>query len=168
MAHWGKVKEGWDQCTNHLQQQSTSALTHSQQQFLSWEQLASDEWKSSYDIPKSIRLGDYTYDLAQMENGVSTEKQLQTESTKYLFPATVPFPDTPSLLLKASEKGREQAVKTLQVAMLRMLTLLPAGKVRFTLFDPVGLGENFSCLYASGRLRRVDDLKSYLDRVITV
>ncbi len=32
----------------------------------------------------------------------------------------------------------------LQAIMLRLLTAMPPGKVRFTIFDPVGLGENFS------------------------
>ena len=32
----------------------------------------------------------------------------------------------------------------MQAIMLRMLTSMPPGKVRFTIFDPVGLGENFS------------------------
>ena len=32
----------------------------------------------------------------------------------------------------------------LQLMMLRMLTAMPPGKVRFTILDPVGLGENFA------------------------
>jgi DNA segregation ATPase FtsK/SpoIIIE, S-DNA-T family len=32
----------------------------------------------------------------------------------------------------------------LQLIMLRMLTAMPPGKVRFTILDPVGLGENFA------------------------
>ena len=32
----------------------------------------------------------------------------------------------------------------MQSAMLRLLTAMPPGKVRFTIIDPVGLGENFS------------------------
>ena len=32
----------------------------------------------------------------------------------------------------------------MQSVMLRLLTAMPPGKVRFTIIDPVGLGENFS------------------------
>ena len=32
----------------------------------------------------------------------------------------------------------------LQAAVLRILTTLPPGKVRLTLVDPVGLGQNFA------------------------
>ncbi len=39
--------------------------------------------------------------------------------------------------------------------MLRFLTAVPAGKVRFTIFDPVGLGQNFSTFM---NLKDVDEL----------
>ena len=56
----------------------------------------------------------------------------------------LPLPDHALLLLKAGEAGRGKAIESLQAAMLRLLTSMPAGKIRFTIFDPVGLGENFS------------------------
>ena len=50
----------------------------------------------------------------------------------------------PVLLVTAEEEGRREAIDVLQLAMLRMLTAMPPGKVRFTILDPVGLGENFA------------------------
>jgi S-DNA-T family DNA segregation ATPase FtsK/SpoIIIE len=46
--------------------------------------------------------------------------------------------------LQASDAGRAIAVQTLQAIVFRMLTSLPAGKVRFIIVDPVGLGQNFA------------------------
>jgi DNA segregation ATPase FtsK/SpoIIIE, S-DNA-T family len=59
-------------------------------------------------------------------------------------PAFLPFPDRCSLLLKARDQGRTRAVQALQAIMLRLLTAIPPGKLRFTIIDPVGLGENFA------------------------
>ena len=56
----------------------------------------------------------------------------------------LPYPQRSLLLLKASGAGRARAVDVMQTAMLRMLTAMPPGKVRFTIIDPVGLGDNFS------------------------
>ena len=47
-------------------------------------------------------------------------------------------------MLKAHGPGRARAVDVMQSAMLRLLTAMPPGKVRFTIVDPVGLGDNFS------------------------
>ncbi len=60
------------------------------------------------------------------------------------LPALLPFPQNASLLLKASGEGRRRAIEAVQSLMLRMLTTIPPGKVRFTIIDPVGLGENFA------------------------
>jgi energy-coupling factor transporter ATP-binding protein EcfA2 len=62
----------------------------------------------------------------------------------FALPALVPFPAGASLLLKARGEGRRVAVEGMQAFMLRLLASLPASKVRFTIIDPVGLGENFA------------------------
>jgi energy-coupling factor transporter ATP-binding protein EcfA2 len=46
--------------------------------------------------------------------------------------------------LKASGVELTRAVDAMQSVMLRMLTAMPPSKVRFTIIDPVGLGDNFS------------------------
>ena len=50
----------------------------------------------------------------------------------------------PLMVITAEEEGRREAVDLLQAMMLRFLTAMPPGKVRFTILDPVGLGENFA------------------------
>jgi len=52
--------------------------------------------------------------------------------------------DGSGLLIEADERGRAAAIELLRTAMMRILTLLPPGKARFTVIDPVGLGESFA------------------------
>ena len=61
-----------------------------------------------------------------------------------VLPVLMSFPHHASLVLKAKEEGRDAAISVLQLAMLRLLTSVPAGKIRFTIIDPTGLGQNFS------------------------
>ncbi|HEX8913131.1 MAG TPA: FtsK/SpoIIIE domain-containing protein, partial [Humisphaera sp.] len=60
------------------------------------------------------------------------------------LPATLAFPRRSSLLIQADREGRADAVRAVQMAMARLLVSLPAGRVRFTLLDPIGLGQNFA------------------------
>ena len=60
------------------------------------------------------------------------------------LPALMTLEEHPVLLITAEEEGRREAIEVLQLAMLRMITAMPPGKVRFTILDPVGLGENFA------------------------
>jgi len=59
-------------------------------------------------------------------------------------PAALAVPGNCSLLLQTSRAGRQHAVDTLRVIMLRLLTTLQPGRVRFTILDPLGLGESFA------------------------
>ncbi len=65
-------------------------------------------------------------------------------NTTISLPALMTLEEHPVLLITAEEEGRREAIEVLQLAMLRMLTAMPPGKVRFTILDPVGLGENFA------------------------
>ena len=60
------------------------------------------------------------------------------------LPATLAFPSRASMLVRADRDGRAEAVRTVQMAMARLLVSLPPGRVHFTLLDPVGLGQNFA------------------------
>src|SRR5207237_4803146 len=60
------------------------------------------------------------------------------------LPALLPFPEQCSVLLKAVEAGRDAGIQTLEALLLRAWTCLPPGRLRCTIIDPVGRGENFS------------------------
>ncbi len=59
-------------------------------------------------------------------------------------PALLLVPGRCALFLQAERAGRPQAIAALRLAMVRLLTSLPPGRVRFTIIDPIGLGESFA------------------------
>lgn len=93
-----------------------------------------------------MRFGDFDIDLTRLPGGVPLDDdgEAPTLPVKMRLPAFLPFPDRCSLLLKARDQARVRAVQALQAIMLRLLTAIPPGKLRFTIIDPVGLGENFA------------------------
>ena len=110
-----------------------------------WTDLAFGNWSPGEKIPTGIRLGKFALRLDDIEYGLPEDDRLIPEQQECALPALVAFPEEASLYIRASgTQGRSEAVKLLQVAMLRLLATLPPGKVRFTILDPVGLGENFS------------------------
>ena len=58
-------------------------------------------------------------------------------------PALLSGPDQRSLYVAAPPEQRDAAIGLLRSVMMRLLTTLPPGRARFTLLDPVGLGESF-------------------------
>lgn len=68
----------------------------------------------------------------------------------FSLPAVATFAGGRCLLFKATGAGKELAVKTVQSIALRLLATVPPGKVRFTLLDPVGLGQNVAAFMPLG------------------
>lgn len=106
---------------------------------LSWP-----EWKPGTVVPEALRFGRYRVDLEMFEHGIPDTPELRPDQTAFEFPAVLTYPGLTSLLIEAWGEGRREASEALRSVMLRYLTALPAGKVRFTIVDPTGLGQNFS------------------------
>jgi hypothetical protein len=123
---------------DHLQQENAHI-------FPEWTEEAWRSWTPPTAVPSVVRFGQIRVNLENIPDGIPAEDQLR-ESTPLAFdvPAFLSFPNRCSLLLKAKDLGRTIAAETLQAVMIRVLTALPPGKARFTIIDPVGLGQNFS------------------------
>jgi hypothetical protein len=112
--------------------------------FAPWSTYLDPDWTAVAEVPSGIRFGQFDVNLERIRGGISADEALRPATTRFTLPAMTAFPDKGSLLVKAHSEGRAAAVRTLQAVMLRLLTAMPPGKVRFTIIDPMGLGENFS------------------------
>ena len=94
--------------------------------------------------PPALRFGDARLDLAERPGGVPDDPRLRDGlRTDWTFPALRPFPARANLLVETDASGRPAALGVLQASMLRVLTSLPPGQVRFTIIDPLGIGRTF-------------------------
>jgi hypothetical protein len=113
--------------------------------FPPWPSLAGRSWPPAQVVPPALRFGEFQVRLDQVPDGVAADDRLRAVAPgAIVLPALLPFPARGSLLLKTKGKGRQAAVDALAAVMLRLIASLPPGKVRFTIVDPVGLGENFA------------------------
>ena len=108
---------------------------------LPWAELASPAWKPNKVFASRVRFGQLAVDLKAIADNVP---QRLTLPEQFALPALLAFPAQGSLLIHTDHAGRAEAIRTLQMMMARLLTSLPAGRVRFTIVDPVGLGQNFA------------------------
>ena len=141
---WTRCETNWRATLSQVHSEAHQLNSESEAAFLDWPDIAEASWTPPERIPSGIRLGDYLARMSEPNAALSPEQRQLLEAPQFRLPAVLPFPDSPSLLLKAFGSGREQAVAVLQAAMLRFLTLLPPGDARFTIVDPVALGENFA------------------------
>ena len=134
-------KEGMARCHEALEQVSEQSA----QLFPGWDDAGWKDWIPPATFAPSIRFGRIAVDLADIPGGIPEDPRLAVPIPQtFTLPATLDFPDRCSMLLLTDGEGRKEALHTLQTVMLRLLTSLPPGKVRFTIIDPVGLGQNFA------------------------
>ena len=131
------ARKSWENSLNRFQTFQKQNHELSERQRREWSPLLNlneeHEWSPPSSAPSLIPLGIHHPQISTNQADANWE-----------LPAGLSFPDQASLLVKATDEGRTAAINLLQNAMLRMLMAIPPGKLRFTIFDPTGLGQNFS------------------------
>lgn len=116
-----------------------------------WDQPLTEPGAGADTSSSFIRFGSVPLDLRPLADSVvaRAESSLVAKSSVAL-PALLELPDRCSLFLQSERGGRQQAIQTLRAVMVRLFTSLPPGRVRFTILDPVGLGESFAGFMHAG------------------
>lgn len=99
------------------------------------------------ETPPGVRFGSMKLDLAALPGGLSAHPRLAVPGPVVReLPLMLDLSGKGSVFLRAGPEQREAALNVLNNLTLRLLTGLPPGKARFTLVDPVGLGQSFAGL----------------------
>src|SRR5208282_2104333 len=64
----------------------------------------------------------------------------------FSVPLVLAYPLEGSILFETARTGNDEPVETINNVIFRLLSTTPPGKLSFTIFDPVGLGQNFAAL----------------------
>lgn len=100
-------------------------------------------WQLPEEMPSCLSVGDLLITAASPPPAIdqTTRSNLCVE-----MPAVLPFPGDAAILVEHDSAGREIALSFLRRQILKLLTVIPAGRIRLTLIDPVGLGQSFAAM----------------------
>lgn len=139
------LSEQWRTGSANIRRQLDDMWRTNKELFPNWSGPEWAAWKAPQAVPAGVRFGELAVDVAALPGGQPSDPQLPPfEPDRFAVPALLPFPHRCATLLHVAGDGKQAGVLALQAMMLRFLTSLPPGKVRFTIIDPVGLGENFA------------------------
>lgn len=142
---WDEATAAWFNGLREVNAECHDWTEQGERHFHDWTELKAGTEALASTVPDGVRFGEYRVEQYAIPDGKPTDEQLVPPTPiDTTVPAFLPFPDRSAVLLKARDQGRVATVSALQAMMLRYLTGLPPGKVRFTIIDPVGLGENFA------------------------
>ena len=144
-ADWRAMADAWQAATTGATAELNFLRAEDDRHFPDWDELGRGDRPLPAEVPAGVWYGYHALDPVAVPDVVSADPRLAPPADLAgPVPAYLPFPDHCAVVLKARDDGRAKAVETLQAMMLRFATGLPPGKVRFTILDPVGLGENFA------------------------
>ncbi|MGA2443353.1 MAG: FtsK/SpoIIIE domain-containing protein, partial [Tepidisphaeraceae bacterium] len=110
-----------------------------------WSDPTWDDWKGPKKFPATIRFGQLQVDLKAMVADVAKEVPFTLPLPEtFSVPALMAYPKQASIMIHTDRPGRMDSIRAMQTIMTRLLTTIPPGRVRFTMIDPVGLGQNFA------------------------
>ncbi|MGD0769451.1 MAG: FtsK/SpoIIIE domain-containing protein [Tepidisphaeraceae bacterium] len=110
-----------------------------------WGDSIWDDWKGPKKFPATIRFGQLQVDLKSMVADVAKEAPFTLPLPEtFSVPALMAYPKQASIMIHTDRPGRMDSIRAMQTIMTRLLTTIPPGRVRFTMIDPVGLGQNFA------------------------
>jgi len=142
---WQRISGQWHTGVERLRAETQEIERECRAMFPPWTEKSWDAWQPGEEIAPVLQFGRFELSFDHLPGGkLPTDRLSSRNLPTYSLPAMLSFPERCSMLIKTSGAGRAEAVQTLQSVMMRFLTSLPAGKVRFTIIDPVGLGQNFA------------------------
>lgn len=110
-----------------------------------WDAVEWANWTPREATPAGSRFGRLVAKVSDLPGGEPSDDDMRRLTPASVdLPALLDFHGTGSLLVQTGPEGRAAAVRILQATMLRLLTTFPPGKLRFTIIDPVGLGQSFA------------------------
>ncbi len=133
-------QSGLERLANPIQSTNTVSVAPHE-----WNDLAWNTWQPPTAFAPRVRFGELQVDIKSLIDSIPQEKPFGLPIPQaFSLPANLSFPAHGSLMIHADRIGRPAALQTLQMVMTRLLTTLPPGRVKFTIIDPVGLGQNFA------------------------
>ncbi|HXE42313.1 MAG TPA: FtsK/SpoIIIE domain-containing protein, partial [Candidatus Baltobacteraceae bacterium] len=123
-----------------------TAKADAEKLFPEWNQSRWENWKPPGDFKNAAQFGQLEIEIEQLAEKAPKDKRLQLPETKFSAPLALTYPQQGSILFETNKGGENQAVAAINNIIFRLLSTTPPGKASFTIFDPVGLGQNFAAL----------------------
>ena len=139
-----RLTSQWKKGLHTFETDSKGQIATNQMEHPTWD---SDwnNWDPNTVSVHTISTGSFEVNLNAIAGEMPTDEAFPLSVDNPLsLPLCSTMPRDTSMLISTSGKEREACISFLQNAMMRVLTSIPPGKAKFTLIDPVGLGQSFA------------------------
>jgi S-DNA-T family DNA segregation ATPase FtsK/SpoIIIE len=175
-AQWQALENDWKNSIQSLYGQIRAANADAEKLFPEWNSEVWKNWTPPREFKNAAQFGRLEVDLGKFAETLPKDKRLAFPSLgapasrrqgdeqerqpgslageapalpgtlQFSVPLALAFPLGGSILFETTKGGEADAVTAINNIIFRLLSTTPPGKLSFTIFDPVGLGQNFAAL----------------------
>ena len=144
-VRWQAIETEWNQRLTPIYQAIAAHQAPADARFPAWSAAYCDHWTPLEQFEHAARFARVEVDVAQLAEVALVNRRLVLPGpARFSLPLLLTYPDAGSILFETARSGREEVVQALNNLILRVLSVAPPGRIHFTVFDPVGLGQNFA------------------------
>jgi len=144
---WSAMETEWKQIVGPIYDTIRAANESAAKMFPPWEIPLWKNWEPPVGFQNAAKFGTLDVDMAKAAAAVPKDPRLALPGpSKFTVPLLLAYPQQGSILFETPKTGHDEAVSAINNIIFRLLSTNPAGKLSFTIFDPVGLGQNFAGL----------------------
>ena len=170
---WEALESEWKSCLQGISETVQQANAAAQQLFPDWQLGLWEHWTPPAEFKNAARFARLEVTLEKLCQATPKDPLLVEQASRLFAgrpalepgkagetpgvtggtPAPLPslsvplvltYPREGSLLFETTKTGEAEAFGAINNIIFRLLSTTPPGKLSFTIFDPVGLGQNFA------------------------
>ena len=146
-ARWQALETEWKDCLQPIYESIRAANAAAEELFPDWQSAVWKNWTPPQDFKNAAKFGRLEVDVAKFAETMPKDKRMVLPGpATFSVPLVLAYPLEGSILFEAGKTGSDEPVETINNVIFRLLSTTPPGKLSFTIFDPVGLGQNFAAL----------------------
>jgi len=146
-SKWEELVSEWENETQTFVKWLNEEKNATNELFPRWEKAWLDSWTPPETFSHCATFGSLELDPSLFGEGPPKDARLELPETESLkVPLSIRLPNSGSILYETESLGNIKIVESINNIILRLLSVAPAGKLSFSIFDPIGLGQNFASI----------------------
>ena len=146
-ARWQALETEWKGCLQPIYESIRAANAAAEELFPEWQSPAWKKWAPPQDFKNAAKFGRLEVDVVKFAEVMPKDRRLALPGpSTFSVPLVLAYPLEGSILFETARTENDEPVETINNVIFRLLSTTPPGKLSFTIFDPVGLGQNFAAL----------------------
>jgi hypothetical protein len=144
-ARWNALAAAWNAAVGPVYDAIQAANAAADQTFPPWDSAAGRRWSPPGAFARAAKFARLEVDATKLADAAPKDPRLALPGpAQFVLPVQLAYPGLGSALFETNKSGRAEAIGALNNLTLRLLSVAPPGRLSFTIFDPVELGQNFA------------------------